>query len=114
MQAMTTSPTCDDATSRMLSSESSRSSSKARAFFEKSRPTAVRLTLRVVRSNRRMPSAASSFSTRRLRAGWDRWIDSAAARKLFSSATATKARRSARSKFMLMAHQFPEIDLNGE
>jgi hypothetical protein len=65
---------------------------------------------RVVRSNNRIPSADSSFSIRRLIAGCDRCSAVAAARKLFISATATKARKSAKSKFMLIAHQKKKIE----
>ena len=86
-QAIVTSPSCVGAPSPMLSSECSSWSSSERALCAKSRPTAVRLTRRVVRSNSRTPSATSSFATRRLSAGCDRWMESAAARKFISSAT---------------------------
>ena len=42
-------------------------------------------------------------AAKRLNAGWDRCADSAALRKLLSSATARKASRSLRSKLMAMA-----------
>src|SRR5207249_4374905 len=105
MHARVTSPPRFAATSRTPSRMASRSSSSVRALRAKSRPTAVSSTLRVSRSNRRTPSASSSLSMRLLNAGCERWIVSAAARKLASSATAMKARRSPKSKFMLMAHQ---------
>src|SRR5438552_3793718 len=96
------------ATPRMPSSVASRSSSSSRSLRSKSRPTAVSVTRRVVRSSNRTPSACSSLSIRRLNAGCDRWTDSAALRKLLSSATARKASRSFRSK--LMAIGLPVID----
>ena len=92
------------ATPRMPSSVASRSSSSSRTLRSKSRPTAVSVTRRVVRSSRRTPSACSSLSTRRLNAGCDRCTDSAALRKLLSSATARKASRSFRSKLIAMAN----------
>jgi hypothetical protein len=49
------------------------------------------------------PKASSSLSTRRDRADCDRWSVSDAARKLPRSATARKARRSARSKFKIFS-----------
>ena len=58
-----------EATSLMLIRATSRSSSIRSTCGRKARPTVVRLTLRVVRSNSLTLSADSSFSIRRLRAG---------------------------------------------
>ena len=95
------SPVTRSETSRMPSSDCSRPSSRSLARRLNSRPTAVRSTLRVVRWNSRTPSASSSFSMRRDSAGCERCSSSDAARKLLSLATATKARKSARSKFIV-------------
>src|SRR5437763_1453144 len=57
---------------------SSRSSSSLRALRTKSRPTAVSITALVVRSNRRTPSARSSFSIRREAPGGSRCCPSSA------------------------------------
>src|SRR5207244_2506664 len=62
-------------------------------------------TRRVVRSSSRTPSACSSLSMRRLNAGCERCTDSAALRKLLSSATARKDSRSFRSKLIAMAER---------
>ena len=66
-------------------------------------PPTVRLTRRVVRSSSCTPSASSSFSMRRLKAGCETCSASAALRKLLSSATARKACRSLRLKLIAMA-----------
>src|SRR5439155_21103369 len=97
------------ATPRMPSKVLSSSSSSSRSLRSKSRPTAVSVTRRVVRSSSRTPSACSSLSMRRLNAGCDRCTDSAALRKLLSSATARKASRSFKSKLMAMVRR-PRID----
>ena len=101
-QATVTSPMRVAATPRMPSSVVSSASRIWRSWRSKSRPTTVRLTRRVLRSSSRTPSACSSLSMRRLNAGCEMWTDSAALRKLPSSATARKASRSLRSKLMAM------------
>src|SRR5436190_19376747 len=89
-------------TPRLPSSVASRLSRSSRTLRSKSRPTAVSVRRRVVRSRSRTSRACSSLSMRRLNAGWERCTASAALRKLLSSATARKESRSLRSKSIAM------------
>ena len=82
-------PTC----SLMLASTSSMSRKSRAADSANSRPSLVNCTLRVSRSNRRVPMPDSSCRISALKAGWDRWHCSAARVKLRNSPRVRKARR---------------------
>src|SRR3954470_9670469 len=97
---MATRPRRPLAWSRKFESMPSKSVSTRRADSSNRRPSGVRTTLRVLRSNSRAPRFSSTPWISVLNADCDRCIRSAARVKLRSSMSATTARRSREDRFI--------------